>query len=315
MSVHAIRSHRLLRDVAWPVIVVGSAAAFAISFARGAADASLVLVPLAAFVPLLLLELLAPERQGAGAFSDPQKWNDAAHGIVGQGGGNTLGQVTFVFAAAALAGEISARFGANLWPSQWPLWAQVTLSLFVADGLDYWRHRLSHQLAWLWPLHALHHSVDRMNVMKSSRGHFLDMLFRNLAVYAPLALIGVPRDVLLAYAAAVTVFGPIAHTNVAVRLPSFLHRLVLTPQVHRIHHARPLALSCSNYANVFPLWDILFGSFHHPNDVPGFEYGIEDDDTPGDFLGQTLDPFAKWRDLQTTSPGAKPSESGLLQGG
>ena len=143
--------------------------------------------------------------------------------------------------------------------------------------------------------------------MKSGRGHFLDMLLRNLVVYAPLALVGTPREVLLAYAAAVTVFGPIAHANVSVAVPSFLHRLVLTPQVHRIHHARAMALSCSNYANVLPLWDVLFGSFEHPDRTPAFDYGCEDDRRPQGFIDQILDPLRAWREVSGSRRSAPPS--------
>jgi sterol desaturase/sphingolipid hydroxylase (fatty acid hydroxylase superfamily) len=67
----------------------------------------------------------------------------------------------------------------------------------------------------------------------------------------------------------------------------------MTPQVHRIHHARPLALSCSNYANVFPLWDVLFGTFTPPADPPRFAYGIEPDPHPRDFSAQLLWPFRR----------------------
>jgi sterol desaturase/sphingolipid hydroxylase (fatty acid hydroxylase superfamily) len=250
-----------LRSGFWPLIVVGTALVFSVSFGRGYTEMSLFLVPMLAILLLLLLERVLPERRGADSLRDPQFWNDATHGVFGQGGGNALGQAVFVFAAALLASEISERWGRNLWPSRWSLWIQVPLLVFVADGLDYWRHRWMHTASWFWPVHALHHEVDRLNVLKSSRGHALDMLSRNLLCFAPLAMIGVPRDVMLAYAAAVTVFGPIAHANVAVEVPAFLHRCVLTPQVHRIHHARERVLSCSNYANVFPLWDILFGTF------------------------------------------------------
>ena len=202
-----------------------------------------------------------------------------------------------MFSAAALAGEISARWGGNLWPSSLPLWSQYLLAVFVTDGLEYWRHRLEHSVAWLWPMHALHHDVDRLNVIKSSRGHFLDMFFRNFVVFAPLALVGTPGPVMLAYAATVTLFGPVGHANVALPVPSFMHRILMTPQVHRIHHARPLDLSCSNYANVFPFWDLLFGTFVHPDQAGRFEYGVEESTQPDDFLGQLLAPWSDWRRL------------------
>ncbi len=102
---------------------------------------------------------------------------------------------------------------------------------------------------------------------------------------------------MLAYAAAVTIFGPVAHANMSLRVPAFLHRWVMTPQVHHIHHARPQALSCTNYANAFPAWDILFGTYEHPGEQPHFEYGIEENPIPSDILGQTLAPFGEWRSV------------------
>lgn len=284
-----------LRGALWPAFVAGTVFGFLWAFERGHVEAGLALVPLVAIALLLGVELVLPDRRGEGSLHDDQLWNDAFHSVAGQFGGNAVGQIAFVFSAAWIAGAIGERWGGSLWPAQWSLWVQVPLLVLLADGLDYWRHRLMHEVAWLWPVHQLHHDGERLNVLKSGRGHFLDMLLRSLLCYAPLALAGVPRDVMLAYAAAVTVFGPVAHANLSLRVPSFLHRLVLTPQVHRIHHARPLDLSCSNYANVFPLWDGLFGSFEHPERHAGFAYGIEGDAPRRDVGGQLLAPFAAWR--------------------
>ncbi len=285
----------ILRVASWPAIVLGTVLGFAVSFERGFADAGLVLVPLTALLILFALELILPDRQGEGSGRDRQLWNDVFHAALGQGGANAFGQAVFVFAAASLAGAISERWGGNLWPAEASLWLQIPLLVVLADGLDYWRHRCLHTSSWLWPIHALHHNGEHLNVLKAGRGHFLDMLFRSLVCFAPLALIGVPREVMLTYAAAVAVFGPIAHANVSVRVPAFLHRWVLTPQVHHIHHARPRALSCSNYANTFPIWDILFGTYEHPGGQRRFQYGIEEDTIRSDILGQTLAPFAEWR--------------------
>jgi len=283
-----------LRAGLWPALVLGTLLGFLFSFERGHVEAGLALVPMAAIALLLGLELVLPDRRGEESARDDQLWNDAVHSVVGQLGGNALGQAAFVFAAAWVAGAIGERWGGNLWPARAPLLVQVPLLVFLADGLDYGRHRLMHTVPWLWPVHELHHDGDRLNVLKAGRGHLLDMLLRNLLVFAPLALVGVPREVMLAYAAAVTVFGPVAHANVSLRVPRFLHRLVLTPQVHRIHHARPTALSCSNYANVFPLWDILFGSFEHPERHGRLAYGIEGGALRRDLAGQLLGPFVAW---------------------
>jgi sterol desaturase/sphingolipid hydroxylase (fatty acid hydroxylase superfamily) len=285
----------ILRVALWPALVLGTTLAFVVSFERGFAEVGLAGVPLVVILILFALELILPERSGEGSGQDPQLWNDAFHGVLSQGVGNPLGQAVFVFAAALLAGEISDRWGGNLWPAEASLWIQIPLLVVLADGLDYWRHRLMHTSSWLWPVHALHHNGDRLNVLKAARAHFLDMVVRSLLCFAPLVLIGVSGEVVLAYAAAVTVVGPVAHANVSLQVPAFLHRFVMTPHVHRIHHARPQALSCSNYANLLPLWDILFGSHEHPGEQPHLDYGIEEDTIPSDILGQPRAPFVAWR--------------------
>jgi hypothetical protein len=105
---------RILHAGLWPLIVAGTALAFWISFAHGYTQLGLFFVPLLGILVLLVLESLLPERRGSGSLADPQFWNDAVHGLVGQGAGNALGQAVFVFAAALLAGEISERWGGNL---------------------------------------------------------------------------------------------------------------------------------------------------------------------------------------------------------
>jgi len=289
------RLQSMLRVTMWFFFAVATTSGFLLSFGMGHVETGLVVVPAVAMVFLLGLEWLIPDRPGAGSARDPQFRNDVFHSIAGQGAGNAAGQMVFVVSAALLAGEISERWGTILWPAQSSLWIQVPLAVVLTDGLDYWRHRWAHSSTWLWPVHMLHHDVEQLNVLKSGRGHFLDMFTRNLIVYAPLALVGAPREVMLVYAAAVTVLGPIAHANVSLRVPRFLHRWLMTPQVHHVHHARALELSCSNYANVFPVWDRLFGTFEHPENHGHFEYGIEEDSVATDILDQTLAPFVMWR--------------------
>jgi sterol desaturase/sphingolipid hydroxylase (fatty acid hydroxylase superfamily) len=80
-----------------------------------------------------------------------------------------------------------------------------------------------------------------------------------------------------------------------VRIPAFLHRVVMTPQVHRIHHARAPELAFSNYAGVFPIWDVLFGTFQDPTRVEPDAFGIENDSMPASLWGQIAAPFEAGR--------------------
>jgi sterol desaturase/sphingolipid hydroxylase (fatty acid hydroxylase superfamily) len=241
---------------------------------------------------LLALERLAPDRTQAPTWRDPQLWNDLGHNAVGQGIAGAIGEGLVLILLAWLAGR--GDWANGPWPADAPYAAQALVVVFIADGIEYARHRASHTVSWLWPIHALHHSSDRMHVLKGGRTHLLDIVGRYVVVYVPLAALGVPVSVLAVYTAATSLFGPVAHSNVAVRLPGFLHRVVMTPGVHRIHHARPLALSCSNYANVFPIWDVLFGTFEDPDRHPAPEYGIEGEAFPSGFAAQLFYPLRDW---------------------
>ena len=100
---------------------------------------------------------------------------------------------------------------------------------------------------------------------------------------------------LLAWVAALTALGR-SPCDVDVRVPLFLHRLVMTPQVHRVHHGQEVELALANYANVFPVWDVLFGTFRDPARGQPARFGIEDDRMPTSFWRQIAAPFA-WRRL------------------
>ncbi len=286
---------RFGRAVAWPVVVMLSSAGFALGFATGQAVVALMLVPGVAWAVIGALEVWIPAVRQESTWRDPQALRDVFHTVVGQGFGNQLGAAMVAGALALSSGWAGGRLGFALWPADWPLALQVVLGVFLADGVDYARHRAEHEWNWLWPVHALHHSVDRMHVLKSGRGHFLDMVLRHVVVFLPLAAIGMPTAILLAYVAAVTVLGPIGHSNVDVRLPRFLHRVLMTPHVHRLHHAREPELAFSNYANVFPVWDVLFGTFQDPTRVRPAGFGIENDTMPASLWGQLAAPFAWWR--------------------
>ncbi len=285
----------------WPVFVIGSTVAYAVGFASGWGSLTVPSVPAATVTLLLLVELAIPADPNRFAYRDPQVLHDIGHSLIGQAIGSEIGRVLFLLGAGVVAGMISEAWGGNLWPATWPFALQAFLLVVIADGLDYWRHRAQHTLPWLWPIHALHHNTHQLNALKSGRTHLLDMTFRSLVVYAPLIAIGVPADVLLWYPAAVAILGPIGHSNIDIRLPSFLHRIVLTPQEHRIHHAGDLKLGNSNFANVFPFWDILGGTFAHPDEHPAPTFGTPGDPMPTSFLGQLLAPFV-WSRLVQRDP-------------
>jgi sterol desaturase/sphingolipid hydroxylase (fatty acid hydroxylase superfamily) len=236
-----------------------SAGAGAIGFTLAATSISIVL-----FVVELVWPLVAEER----VIGDPEVASDIGHTALANG----VAQVTdaaMLAVGAIVAGRLGATWGVHLWPVGWPFVGQVIVLVVVADGLVYWLHRLEHRVSWLWRIHALHHDVERLHVIKSGRNTFVDMALRSLAVYGPLAALGAPPEVIVWHPLVLLVLGPIGHANVALPVPDVVHRLIVTPQGHRVHHAKDHRLADGNFAVVTPLWDVLFGTFIDPTGTHG----------------------------------------------
>ncbi len=289
LAAHARAPRRPGRFV-WPGFVLGTAAAIALGFAAGLGFATAALVSVGLILVLLATERWMPADRSHQFGRDPQRWNDVGHAILGSVTGEVVGNLVLVAGAVALSMSLPATF--QLWPVAWPWWAQAALLLVVADLLEYARHRALHRVPLLWRFHALHHDADVMHVVKSSRNHGVDLLFRFAVVYAPLALLGAPAMLLPFYSMAIMLFGPVSHANLDLPVPRAMHRLVVTPQVHTIHHARAREQADSNFGPVFTIWDQLFGTFTAPKEGERVrEFGIEGERWPDGFLAQLAAPF------------------------
>jgi sterol desaturase/sphingolipid hydroxylase (fatty acid hydroxylase superfamily) len=280
----------------WPLVVVAGIAILEIGIQRGH-DPAMVLfaVSVGTLATVLLAELAAPHRPEWSAFDDRQSLNDLGHGILQSQLGDRLGGLFVATLAVAAASKLSAFIHHAPWPTAWPMALQVLLGVVVADGLDYWKHRALHT-EWGWRFHGLHHGITRLHALRSARSHFAEVVMRFVVVYAPLVALGAPRDVLLWHAALIGTLGMIGHSNVRLWVASPLHRILMTPHVHRLHHSNERSVADTNFANILPLWDVLFGTFSHPDEHVLRGVGVMGDETPSSFLGQVLAPFTSGRD-------------------
>jgi len=276
----------------WPFVVVGSIAGVELGLRHGVEPGiALLVVNVVVLAIVLAAEQLAPHRRAWTPFTDAQSVNDLGHGILQSQLGERLGGLALVGATTAAVG---LRGAGPLWPAEWPMALQVALGIVVADGLDYWKHRWLHTDAG-WRLHALHHGITRLHALRAARSHFGEVTLRFAVVYAPLVAIGAPGAVLVWHSALIGTLGVIGHSNVRLRLPPVAHRLLMTPHVHRLHHAEERALSDSNYANILPLWDVVFGTFSDPVAHRLRGVGATDDPVPASFLRQVALPLSPRR--------------------
>jgi sterol desaturase/sphingolipid hydroxylase (fatty acid hydroxylase superfamily) len=115
----------------------------------------------------------------------------------------------------------------------------------------------------LWRIHALHHSDPDVDVTTSVRLHPIEQLLRSSIFWLTVILLDIPAFVGLTYGLAVFAIEAIQHGN--IRLPERLERclqpVLVTVDMHRIHHSVEFAQASCNYATVFSIWDQLFGTY------------------------------------------------------
>jgi sterol desaturase/sphingolipid hydroxylase (fatty acid hydroxylase superfamily) len=246
------------------------------------------------FLVILGLEQVLPRRPEMNTLRDWQSINDALHGAL-TGLLRPVGTSIGLLLLAALA-ELRLRSEvAPLWPGGSWLVAQLLLAHAIVSLASYWVHRAFHEIDRLWWFHAIHHDTQQVHVLKSGRFHFLDELVSALLTPLPLLALGAPTEVIVLRSMWSVFSGSMGHANVEQRFPSWFHYLVSTVDVHNLHHCRERRYQDSNYTGM-PLWDVLFGTFHHPDLHRPVAFGIADGYVPRNFFRQLWFPFeAQWR--------------------
>lgn len=289
--------HRILAWSVWPlclmvatsvVVVAGGADPNSVSRAMGLTIIALILA-------LVGLEHVLPYRPDWSIRGDREIWRDLGHSVLYTTIGGNVAQLVFLYGFASGLARLGLAGGLGFWPVNRPLVVQVLTVVVVGDLLEYWYHRLAHTLPWLWPLHAVHHTPVRLSTLKGPRHHVFYFWGRGLLVWVPLLLVGVPPGLVVWQFVAVVLAGAPAHANIAFRIPAFVHRLVVTPEFHRLHHSLDAKQGNSNYATVFPIWDMLFGTHTDPLVAEAREMGIEHDPIPRQFLSELLSPVTFYR--------------------
>jgi len=211
--------------------------------------------------------------------------------------------VSFVGALTVAAAWLSNAVGMALWPSRWPLLAQLLLALIIGEAGTYWIHRLMHENAFLWRFHAAHHSAPRLYWLNAGRFHPLDLFAQQFLAVTPLILLGANTGIIALHTLFTAVHGMFQHCNVDIRLGP-LNWFFSMAELHRWHHSKHLEEANTNYGANLICWDIVFRSRFLPQDrEPPTEIGIEAlPNFPGGYWEHLQSPFRWKRIEQSRSP-------------
>jgi sterol desaturase/sphingolipid hydroxylase (fatty acid hydroxylase superfamily) len=167
---------------------------------------------------------------------------------------------TAVVGAALIAGQNG--WGLIPW-SHMPHWAAVVVSVIALDLVIWAQHYVFHRVPTLWRLHRVHHADVDIDVTTGVRFHPLEILLSLLIKIAAVIALGAPAAAVVAFEVLLNATSMFNHSN--VRLPAGLESaarwLVVTPQMHEVHHSAERDETDSNFGFNLPWWDRLFGTY------------------------------------------------------
>lgn len=178
---------------------------------------------------------------------------------------------------------------------QLPFWVKLILSVMLYDFSTYWIHRAAHKVPLLWRLHRVHHSDTSMDSSSSFRFHPLEMiLVYQTGNILSAGIFGTDILSLGLYYFILYIFLFLEHSN--LHFPTWLNKtfglIFVMPDHHRVHHDQIQFFTDSNYADIFIVWDRIFGTFKSLK-VKDMKYGLIefDSDEKQSFLYLMKSPF------------------------
>jgi sterol desaturase/sphingolipid hydroxylase (fatty acid hydroxylase superfamily) len=214
------------------------------------------------FIVLAAIELLAPRLERdemRGAFKS-RRWVTNLAMVV-------LSSVALriVFPLAAVGTALWAQSnGLGLFPLLGlPLWTAGILAFFLLDFAVWLEHVVSHKWPWLWRIHRMHHADTGFDLTTALRFHPLEIVLSMVWKAAVIIALGVPPVAVLIFEIVLNGAAMFNHAN--IKLPkavdAVLRLLIVTPDMHRIHHSTDPRETDSNYGFNLAIWDRLFSTY------------------------------------------------------
>ena len=144
-----------------------------------------------------------------------------------------------------------------------PGWAAIAAGIALLDLAIYFQHVMFHAVPALWRLHRVHHADLDFDVTTGARFHPIEILISTAIKCAAIAALGAPVISVFVFEMLLNATAMFNHANASLpqRLERWLRWLVVTPDMHRVHHSVRYEESSSNFGFNLPWWDRLFGTY------------------------------------------------------
>lgn len=189
---------------------------------------------------------------------------------------------------------------------QAPYWLKVLLGFIIFDFFIYFQHVVFHAVPLLWRLHQVHHADLDLDATSGARFHTIEILLSLIIKYVGIFLIGPPVLAILIFEVVLNVAAMFNHSNIEIphRIDKWLRLVIVTPDMHRIHHSHHIHETNSNFGFNLPWWDRIFGTYieapkdGHKNMKIGLEYILDEKDAMPLSKMLTM-PFTKFSNTYT----------------
>ncbi|WP_435254664.1 sterol desaturase family protein [Tenacibaculum sp. A30] len=158
----------------------------------------------------------------------------------------------------------ATNFGLINWLPEMPLWLYVLLGVLFLDFFGaYLAHLVEHKVKPLWMVHLVHHSDHKVDTTTANRHHPIESVIRFTFTLLGVFLVGTPIGIIMLYQSMSLVFTQLTHANIKMpkKLDKVLSYVIVSPDMHKVHHHNLLPYTDSNYGNIFSIWDRLLGTY------------------------------------------------------
>ncbi|MBU2974125.1 sterol desaturase family protein [Zobellia sp. B3R18] len=201
---------------------------------------------------------------------------------------------------------VTENFGIINWLPEMPLWLYVIVGLLLLDLIGaYLAHLVEHKVKLLWRVHLVHHTDHNVDTTTANRHHPLESMIRFVFTLFGVLIVGTPIGIVMLYQSLSLVATQFNHANIKMprKLDEVLSWVIVSPDMHKVHHHYKLPYTDSNYGNIFSIWDRLFGTFKK-FDRESIIYGVDtfpDEVENASIKGLLKQPFHKSRKPTTWS--------------
>ena len=143
------------------------------------------------------------------------------------------------------------------------LWLKILIAIIALDCAIYWQHRLFHRIPMLWQVHRMHHTDTEVDITTGIRFHPFEIYLSLWIKVLVIVTLGLPAISVVIFEILLSTSALFTHCNVRIpaKLEARLRRILVTPNMHRIHHSIDETDHNSNFSFFLSIWDRLFISY------------------------------------------------------